>query len=154
MGVFHSTISNSHRGGGIEDPILSFWFGDKIQRMASRPLPTCWDELLDWTDDASEIFQAFEKRTNFNLLSTRKYDKLDEEDTHAATMPLKAKTKTDPSSNIQTTTRLVPLVLKDQVSSLRNLPAMERFVERGKFYAEHVSLSSTRVWERLFHSQF
>ena len=134
MGSFHSTSR------GIEDPIFSFWFGDRIPR-TSRLLPTCWDELLDWTNEASRIFETYANRNNDEFQSTvtdKQHCAGEIHETHPLTAaPTESKS---PTQDTPVTIRFVPLVLNDQVSALQNLHAMERFDQRGKFYAEHVSV--------------
>ena len=133
MGSFNSTSR------GIEDPIFSFWFGDRIPR-TSRLLPTCWDELLDWTSEATMVFQTFVNRNNDEFesaITDKQYCAGEIRDTNPLTSEPTKSIK--PIRGTPVTIRFVPLVLNDQIAALQNLHAMERFDQRGKFYAENVS---------------
>ena len=105
-------ISLTRRSFGLESNSFAFWMGN--MPISSPRLPMCWDELADWSDDASDVFQVF--------LRVRKTES--EVDVLA--------------DEIQ----FIPYVLKEKCEDVYSLSSME-WLERTQFYAENVSLAST-----------
>jgi hypothetical protein len=105
MGNIHAAAGR-HLGLD-EDP----GFVSLIGQLASPPpLPTCWDELHDWAEDASEIFQMY-----LRIRNCEKDDSPPEAD------------------EIQ----FIPFVCSEKSEDVYNLPSIE-WLDRAQFYADNV----------------
>jgi hypothetical protein len=96
-----------------------FWVGP--METTAVHFPTCWDELLDWTEEASNIFQHY-LRIRIAGKETTTYTNRMEVADHESDMEL----------------HFIPHVLKSAGDQIRNLPSME-YLDRIKYLAENVS---------------
>ena len=106
MGIANSVL---HGRGGQEsdqDVSLAFWIGNMP---SPGPLPSCWDELSDWTNDASEVFQVYLRIRR----AEADVETVDEE------------------------MQFLPFVASDKSSAVYDLPSME-WLQRAQFFAENV----------------
>jgi hypothetical protein len=94
---------------------LSFWMGPAQPGFDSH-FPSCSDELLDWTFEASEMFQLY-LRKGVSRRDT-KDNKIEE-----AQLP---------------TVTFIPFVLKSSSKSVHDIPSMST-LNRIRFLAENVS---------------
>jgi hypothetical protein len=92
-----------------------YWMGPVD---GSSRLPLCWDELLDWAEEASQMFQLY--------LRTRNSE-------NESVDVLNARTR------VGIELQLIPYVFKSKRDNIRNLPSMKYF-DRVQFFAENVSI--------------
>lgn len=99
-----------------EDVRRCLWVGPIVGANRSR-IPACWDELLDWTIDASQIFDLF--------LQTRSSE---------------ANVAEEQEGNSKSNAKInfVPYALHTQAEHIRALPSME-YCDQEKFLFENVS---------------
>jgi hypothetical protein len=95
-----------------------FWVGP--METTAAHFPTCWDELLDWTEEASNIFQHY-LRIRIAGQETTTYATPMEEADHESNTEL----------------QFIPHLLKSAEDQIRNLPSME-YLDRIKYLAEIV----------------
>jgi hypothetical protein len=89
-----------------EDP----GFASLIGQLASpQPLPTCWDELHDWAEDASGIFQMYLRIRNCEKEHSPGADEI----------------------------QFIPFVFSEKSEDVYNLPSIE-WLDRARFYADNV----------------
>jgi hypothetical protein len=105
MGNIHAA-ARRHLGLD-EDP----GFASLIGQLASPPpLPMCWDELHDWAEDASEIFQMYLRIRNCGK---------------------------DHSPGADEIQLFIPFVFSEKSEEVDNLPSIE-WLDRAQFYADNV----------------
>jgi hypothetical protein len=88
-------------------------------------MPSCWDELLDWTEDASHIFHIFLK--------------LQSSDVDANT-----ETSEDAPNVEAATLYFQPFVLKQEETQLNEIPSLN-MIDQAAFLAENVSTCVQRT---------
>ena len=107
MGIRFSLESSHHRQD--EDRSAAFWIGCMPN---PGPLPSCWDELVDWTEDATEIFQVY--------LRIRKAEADD--------------------ASIEEEMQFIPFVSREKSAQIHSLPSW-KWLQRAQFFAENVRVS-------------
>jgi len=112
---------------------ILLWLGGRMHPNAVS-LPKCWDELLDWTEDAT-VMTALLRESNLCEIPTN-----DDTDRSSTTAPDERIRYKSP--------KFTPLVLKGDSKVLDELPGMT-WMQRASLYSESVSLLS-----RLFSFRF
>jgi hypothetical protein len=98
-----------------DDGGLHFWVGP-METTTAAPCPTCWDELLDWTEEASKIFQHY--------LRIR--------------IAGKGRTRIECADLLDTEVQFFSRILKSGGDPIRNLPSM-KYLDLIKSLTENVS---------------
>jgi hypothetical protein len=111
MGNRNSLVTNSST-----EHSFCFWVGQKPQ--FETPIPSCWEELIDWTQDASRVLQIFRRRQK--LYDDGKEDFCDE-------------------------TQFIPYVAEEKSEEVYSLASLS-MIDRAGFYAENVSQGLSVLW--------
>lgn len=95
----------------------NFWLGTEHQRSLDSHFPSCSDELLDWTFEASVMFHLY-----LNKGVSRRGAKMDK----------------DPAVNAPESITFIPYVLTSSCEDVQKIPSMN-MLNRLRFFADNVS---------------